>query len=254
MKDKDQKFATLVRAGLFDAKKLPLLRRALAKDGSAKMTQQERTALLSLLDRLMDQVLGNKAVFQKVRHSVMAESIDDEIANLKDAMKVRAMSDNFYHTNGGYKRDMARLVALQKQKQSSSTKKEDVSVDEALQGTQKRSTIVNYIHKADKQVASLKHRKSDTSKRKLNNRQAGVKRALKKYWDKTEPMWTKGVNVESVNENTTIDAKNSPPAVLVLKRKAMRIYPHGQIVALYYSDKLKTFVSIPFGEIGTNRG
>ena len=38
-----------------------------------------------------------------------------------------------------------------------------------------------------------------------------------------------------------------PPAVLVLKRKAVRLYPDGTRVALYWSDKLKKYFSVPYG-------
>lgn len=72
----DRKITTLVRAGLFDAKKLPMLKRALDKD-NARITPAERKALLELLDKLMAQVLQNKAVYQKVRQSL--QSKDDSI-------------------------------------------------------------------------------------------------------------------------------------------------------------------------------
>lgn len=37
------------------------------------------------------------------------------------------------------------------------------------------------------------------------------------------------------------------PVVLILKRKAIRVYPDNQKVALYYSQALDKYVSIPFG-------
>ena len=40
------------------------------------------------------------------------------------------------------------------------------------------------------------------------------------------------------------------PSVLVLKRKAMRVYPGGQNVGLYYSQQLDKYVAVPFGETG----
>jgi len=42
--------------------------------------------------------------------------------------------------------------------------------------------------------------------------------------------------------------KKNPPTVLTLKRKAIRMFPDGRIIALYYSDTLKKYISIPFGE------
>jgi len=38
-----------------------------------------------------------------------------------------------------------------------------------------------------------------------------------------------------------------PPAVMVIKRKAIRLYPDGTRVALYWSDKLKKYFSVPYG-------
>lgn len=40
---------------------------------------------------------------------------------------------------------------------------------------------------------------------------------------------------------------NDPPFVLVLKRKAIRLYPNGQKIALYHNNKLNKFFSVPYG-------
>lgn len=37
-----------------------------------------------------------------------------------------------------------------------------------------------------------------------------------------------------------------PPAVLVLKRKAIRVFPNNTRIALYYNDKLKKIFSVPY--------
>lgn len=44
-----------------------------------------------------------------------------------------------------------------------------------------------------------------------------------------------------------------PPAMVILRRKAIRIFPSGQKVALYRNDKLNLDVSIPYysGQIGS---
>jgi hypothetical protein len=42
--------------------------------------------------------------------------------------------------------------------------------------------------------------------------------------------------------------KGLPPFALVLKRKAIRQYPNNTMVALYWSDKLKRYFSVPFEE------
>ena len=67
------KLSSLVRAGLFDAKKLSSLKRALDKPAD-KMTAQEKRMLINLLDALMTEVLNNKSVYQKVKQDVMKES------------------------------------------------------------------------------------------------------------------------------------------------------------------------------------
>lgn len=75
--DKEQrKLTALVRAGLFDAKKLPVLKRALEK-GVDKMTSAEKKILIDLLDSLMNQVISNEPVYMKVKRNV--QSMDEEV-------------------------------------------------------------------------------------------------------------------------------------------------------------------------------
>jgi hypothetical protein len=66
---KDRRFTSLVRAGLYDAKKLPALKRAFEK-GPDHMTAIEKRMLLNLLDSLMAQVISNQPIYQKVRTNV----------------------------------------------------------------------------------------------------------------------------------------------------------------------------------------
>lgn len=42
-----------------------------------------------------------------------------------------------------------------------------------------------------------------------------------------------------------------PPAVLVIKRRAVRLYPDGTRVALYFSDKLKRYFTVPFATMSS---
>ena len=44
-----------------------------------------------------------------------------------------------------------------------------------------------------------------------------------------------------------IDFENDPPFVLVLKRRAIRMYPDKTKVALYYSKTLDKYFSVPYG-------
>lgn len=43
-----------------------------------------------------------------------------------------------------------------------------------------------------------------------------------------------------------------PPVVLLLSRKAIRVFPDGKRVALYYAGKINKYVSIPFDDNDTS--
>jgi hypothetical protein len=133
----DRKLSALVRAGLYDAKKLPALKKALDKSAD-KMTSQEKRMLLNLLDSLISQVTSDDQVYRKVRQNVQ-------------------------HVN--------------------ESKKDDTY--------SKFDSRVNQGYPSDKDI----------------------------------------------------------PAVLILKRKAIRVYPDNQKVALYYSQALDKYVTIPFSDI-----
>jgi len=67
------KLTQLVRAGLFDAKKLSALKRAMDKPAD-KMTAQEKRMMINLLDSLMSEVLSDKQVYSKIKRDVMKEA------------------------------------------------------------------------------------------------------------------------------------------------------------------------------------
>jgi hypothetical protein len=73
------KLTQLVRAGLFDAKKLSSLKRAMGKPAD-KMTAQEKRMMINLLDSLMAQVLSDKQVYRKVKQDVMMKEAKDYYA------------------------------------------------------------------------------------------------------------------------------------------------------------------------------
>jgi len=56
---------------------------------------------------------------------------------------------------------------------------------------------------------------------------------------------------EELKEELT---KFDPPFVLVLKRKAIRLYPGSTRIALYYSDKLNKYFSVPYSTEENQRG
>jgi len=53
-------------------------------------------------------------------------------------------------------------------------------------------------------------------------------------------------HAESIDESSK-DAPNDPPFVLILKRKAIRLYPNAK-VALYYNSKINKYFSVPYGQ------
>ena len=76
-KDDDmRKLTALARSGLFDVKKIPMLKRALQKD-SGKLSPVERKLLLDLLDSLMDEVLHSQQVYNKVKQDVMRHDMHE---------------------------------------------------------------------------------------------------------------------------------------------------------------------------------
>lgn len=73
------KLTQLVRAGLFDAKKISALKRAMDKPAD-KMTAQEKRMLINLLDALMAEVLTDKQVYRKIKQDVMMKEAKDYFA------------------------------------------------------------------------------------------------------------------------------------------------------------------------------
>lgn len=51
---------------------------------------------------------------------------------------------------------------------------------------------------------------------------------------------------EELNESSN---PHDPPAIMVMRRKSIRQFPNGQRVALYYIDKLKKFVTVPYDDM-----
>lgn len=81
--NEERKLTSLVRSGLVDTNKLPLIKRALNKDNKV-LTPSERNALMSLLDSLMAQVLNSNPVYQKVKQNVMKEELRPATTRMSD--------------------------------------------------------------------------------------------------------------------------------------------------------------------------
>lgn len=52
---------------------------------------------------------------------------------------------------------------------------------------------------------------------------------------------------EELEESASVPLVPVPPIIMVIKRKAVRLYPDGTRIALYYNDKMKRYFSVPFG-------
>lgn len=57
---------------------------------------------------------------------------------------------------------------------------------------------------------------------------------------------------KKMNKNKNVDKEL--PTVIILKRKAIRVYPDNQKIALYYSQALDRYISIPYGPKGEALG
>jgi len=65
------------------------------------------------------------------------------------------------------------------------------------------------------------------------------------------------INISKTGEEENLKeelTKFDPPFVLVLKRKAIRLYPGSTRIALYYSDKLNKYFSVPYSTEENQRG
>lgn len=55
---------------------------------------------------------------------------------------------------------------------------------------------------------------------------------------------------EKVSELPVDKDINQLPTILVLHRRAIRVFPDKQKVALYWADKINRYISVPFSDIG----
>jgi hypothetical protein len=86
----------------------------------------------------------------------------------------------------------------------------------------------------------------DSSAYKLSPSGRKVRAHRKKIGDTNPDMQA---DEKELKEDTIViqeQQKGDPPFVLVLKRKAFRLYPNGMKIALYYNDKLGKYFSVPY--------
>jgi hypothetical protein len=68
----------------------------------------------------------------------------------------------------------------------------------------------------------------------------------KQIYTKARQAVREELNEVSLAATSDVPFIPDPPAVLVIKRRAVRLYPDGTRVALYYSDKLKRYFTVPY--------
>lgn len=56
-------------------------------------------------------------------------------------------------------------------------------------------------------------------------------------------------NIEQSRIVESLSFRADPPNVIMLKRKAIRIFPDGRKVALYHADKIDKYISIPYSDM-----
>lgn len=86
-----------------------------------------------------------------------------------------------------------------------------------------------------------------TSDYKISPEGRKVRRARLKFADlvDVEDLYKDTDNKKEVKESVSVSKE--PPPVLLLRRKAIRLYPDDTRIALYYSQKLDRHFSIPYG-------
>lgn len=72
-------------------------------------------------------------------------------------------------------------------------------------------------------------------------------KTLSKFFSETEKS-----NIDDSMIMEDLSFKMDPPNIIMLKRKAIRIFPDGRKVALYYADKINQYVTIPYHDMEHN--
>lgn len=177
--DKEQrKLTTLVRAGLFDAKKLPMLKRALDK-GADKMTPAEKKILIDLLDSLMNQVISNEPVYMKVKRNVQGmneELVVETPVSISDVPSIVVLKRKAVRVYPGgqqvglyYSQQLDKYVTIPFGEAGIA---EETNLEEAKKRSSKRFSTFGYTDKT-----------GDEDNESKSDRQVGIMR--KRYTDMT---------------------------------------------------------------------
>lgn len=109
--------------------------------------------------------------------------------------------------------------------------------------------IFTQTRRAVREESELEEGVVDTADYKLDRSGRKYKAHRIKLGDTTPQI---GNEPEPVQEASPISTplKGDPPFTLVLKRKAIRQYTNDMKIALYYNDRLKTYFSVPYTDVG----
>lgn len=176
---------------------------------------QEEKSEYDKFDALVRAGLANKAQLNRI-HSILDKMKEDRpVFNNAD----RAILQNMFNK-------MVDLISNNKQ---------------IFQQT--RRAVREDVEQLDESVITSSDYKVSPSGRKVRARRFKIG---DKYEDELEN--EKEVKEDFQLEENKSPVKGTPPFTLVLKRKAIRQYPGDTKVALYWSDKLKTYFSVPYIE------
>ena len=79
----------------------------------------------------------------------------------------------------------------------------------------------------------------------LFNKMVDVITNNKQIYQKTRQVVRENIE-EEIEEPIILQEDKDPPLVLVIKRKAIRMYPDGTRIALYYNERLQKYFSVPY--------
>jgi hypothetical protein len=176
-----------------------------------KSIVEEEKSDYSKFDVLVRAGLANKAQMQRI-HRIL-DKMQDEKPNFNQAD--RMIIQNLFNK-------MVDLVSNNKQ-------------------------IFTQTRRAVREETELNEDIIDTSDFKLDKSGRKYKAHRIKFGDTTPKEADSSVELakeETIQLTESID----PPFVLVLKRKAIRFYPEGTKIALYYNERLKKYFSIPYSK------
>lgn len=61
------------------------------------------------------------------------------------------------------------------------------------------------------------------------------------------------LTLPDVCESTSKDQMD-PPAIIIMKRKSVRQFPNNQRVALYFADKIRQYITVPYTSSQWSKG